>query len=254
MGWMNDFLKYMSLDTLERKYHQNLLTFSTMFAWSEHFVLVLSHDEMVHGKKSLIGKMPGDYMQQFSGLRAAYGYFFAHPGKKLLFMGGEFGQYIEWRYKYGLDWMLRDFELHRKMRQCVKDLNCLYADEKALHEMDDYNAGFEWVDCNDTDHSILSFLRKGRDWRDMLMIVCNFSTASFDGYRIGAPLDTTYSEVLNTDDVKYGGGGTCNGTIAADPIPWQRKPYSIVLKLPPLSVIFLRPDTARFRKQGPSIV
>lgn len=254
MGWMNDFLKYMSLDTLERKYHQNLLTFSTMFAWSEHFVLVLSHDEMVHGKKSLIGKMPGDYMQQFSGLRAAYGYFFAHPGKKLLFMGGEFGQYIEWRYKYGLDWMLLEFELHRKMRQCVKDLNCLYADEKALHEMDDHNAGFEWVDCNDMDHSILSFLRKGRDWRDMLMVVCNFSTAGFDGYRIGAPLDTAYSEVLNTDDVKYGGGGTCNGMIAADPIPWQRKPYSIVLKLPPLSVIFLRPDTARFRKQGPSIV
>lgn len=247
MGWMNDFLKYMSLDTLVRKYHQNLLTFSTMYAWSENYVLVLSHDEAVHGKKSLIGKLPGDYTQQFSGLRAAYGYFFAHPGKKLLFMGGEFGQYIEWRYKYGLDWLLLEYELHRKMQQCVRDLNHLYTTEKALHEMDAQYEGFEWIDCNDADHSILSFLRKGQDWRDMLMIVCNFSSAGFDGYRIGAPLDTVYTEVLNTDDEKYGGSGCCNGTLMANPIPWQRKPFSLVLKLPPLSVVFLRPDTTEFK-------
>ncbi len=246
MGWMNDFLRYMSMDTLYRKDHQNLITFSFMYAWSENYVLVLSHDECVHGKKSFLNRMPGDYKQQFAGLRAAYGYFFAHPGKKLLFMGGEFGQYIEWRYKYGLDWMLLEYDLHRKLKDCVRDMNALYTSEKALYEMDSHYEGFEWIDCNDTAHSIATFLRKGQDWHDMLLIVCNFSTTGFDGYRIGAPLDTNYSEVLNTDDLKYGGNGFCNDApVSADAIPWQRKPFSIVLKIPPLSVLYLRPDMSR---------
>jgi len=242
MGWMNDFLKYLGKDTLIRKYHQNLITFSLTYAFNENYILVLSHDEVVHGKKSMLAKMPGDYQQQFAGLRAAYGYFYAHPGKKLLFMGSEYGQYIEWRYQYGLDWMLLDYDLHQKMQRCVRDMNRFYQSEPALFEMDSKRKGFEWIDGSDSEHSILSFIRKAEDWHNMLLVVCNFSTAAFDGYRVGAPLKTTYYEVMNTDDEIYGGSGYKNEKpIAAELIPWQRKPYSIVIKLPPLSVIFLRP-------------
>ncbi len=241
MGWMNDFLKYIKTDTLYRKNFQNLITFSFTYAYSENYVLVLSHDEVVHGKKSLIAKMPGDYRQQFAGLRAAYGYFFAHPGKKLLFMGCEFGQYIEWRYQYGLDWLLLDYELHRQMQTCVQDLNHLVQTEKALYEMDVHPEGFEWIDGTDAEHSILSFVRKAGDWRDMVVVVCNFSTATFDSYRIGVPLNAEYVEILNTDDLKYGGGGHLNnGLLSVDPIPWQKKAFSMVLKIAPLSVVYLK--------------
>ena len=251
MGWMNDFLKYMSMDSIYRKNHQNLITFSFMYAWSENFILVLSHDEVVHGKSSLISKMPGDYWQQFAGLRAAYGYFFGHPGKKLLFMGCEYGQFIEWKYKESLDWHLLEYPMHKKLHSFVSDLNHFYKSEKALYEVDTNCDGFEWIDCSDTMHSIVSFIRKGKDWRDMLIIVCNFTSAVHKGYRIGAPLDTSYKEVFNTDADKYGGNNVTNGAvIQADNIPWQNKPYSITLRIPPLSTIILRPDTEKYQLDG----
>jgi len=248
MGWMNDFLRYVSMDSVYRKHHQNLITFSLMYAWSENFILVLSHDEVVHGKKSLLDKMPGDYWQKFAGLRGALGYFMGHPGKKLLFMGGEFGQFIEWNYKKSLDWHLLDYPMHRKLHDYVRDLNHFYVNEKALYEVDRHYEGFEWIDCSDMEHSIVSFIRKGKDWRDMLVFVCNFTPAAHDNYRIGAPLDTVYTEVFNSDLDKYGGSNVVNDRpIKAEPIPWHGKSWSIVLKIPPLATIVLRPDTEKFR-------
>ncbi len=243
MGWMNDFLKYVSLDPIYRKYNQNLLTFSFMYAWSENFILVLSHDEVVHGKCSMLSKMPGDYWQQFAGLRCAYSYFFAHPGKKLLFMGSEFGQFIEWKYKESLDWHLLNYPMHEKMSLCVSDLNHLYKTEKALYEQDFSTEGFELIDCNDTEHSIISFIRKGKDWRDMLIFIFNFTPETHESYRMGAPLKTTYVEIFNTDAEKYGGSNVLN----TEPIPYEekpmhQKPYSMTLQIPPLGAVILRPQ------------
>ncbi|NMA65779.1 MAG: 1,4-alpha-glucan branching enzyme, partial [Clostridiaceae bacterium] len=242
MGWMNDFLKFVSLDFMYRKYHQNLITFSFMYAFSENFMLVLSHDEVVHGKCSLLSKMPGDYNQKFSGLRCAYGYFFGHPGKKLLFMGGEFGQFIEWKYNDSLDWHLLNYPMHKKMSLLVKDLNHLYKTQKALYETDFDPDGFEWID-HDAENSILSFIRKGNDWRDMLIFVCNFTPRIFDNYRIGAPFDTTYREILNTDHEKYGGINVLNKKpIKAEKLPYHNKPFSITLRVPPLATLILKVD------------
>jgi 1,4-alpha-glucan branching enzyme len=242
MGWMNDFLKYMSMDSVYRKHNQNLLTFSFMYAWSENFILVLSHDEVVHGKCSLLNKMPGDYWQKFAGLRAALGYFIGHPGKKLMFMGGEYGQFIEWKYKESLDWHLLDYPMHEKMHKYVKALNQLYCTEPSLHEVDFHYDGFEWIDCNDTEHSVFSFIRKGKDWRDMLIIVCNFTPAAHENYRIGAPLDTTYEEIFNSDREEFGGSNVINvQAVKADKIPYHQKPFSIVLRIPPLATLVLRP-------------
>ena len=243
MGWMNDFLKYMSLDFICRKYHQNLITFSSMYAWSENFILVLSHDEVVHGKCSLLNRMPGDYWQKFAGLRAALGFFMGHPGKKLMFMGGEYGQFIEWKYKESLDWHLLDYPMHKKIHEYSRDLNNLYISEPAMHEVDFSSEGFEWIDCNDNENSIVSFIRKGKDWRDMLIFVCNFTPATHENYRIGAPIDTTYEEVFNSDKEEYGGSGVYNkGIILADKIPYHQKPCSIVLRIPPLAFMVLRPE------------
>ncbi len=251
MGWMNDFLKYMSMDSIYRKYNQNLITFSFMYAWSENFILVLSHDEVVHGKCSLLNKMPGDYWQKFAGLRAAFGYFIGHPGKKLLFMGGEYGQFIEWKYKESLDWHLLDYPMHKKLHQYVKDLNHLYLEEPALHEVDFNCDGFEWIDCNDTEHSVVSFLRKGKDWQDMLIFVCNFTPAVHENYRIGAPLDTVYTEIFNSDCEVYGGSNVINTkNIQAENLPYHQKPYSIVLKIPPLATIILRPSIKKELADG----
>ncbi|SHI73732.1 1,4-alpha-glucan branching protein GlgB [Thermoclostridium caenicola] len=252
MGWMNDFLRYVSMDSVYRKYHQNLITFSLMYAWSENFILVLSHDEVVHGKKSLLDKMPGDYWQKFAGLRGALGYFMGHPGKKLLFMGGEFGQFIEWKYKESLDWHLLGYPMHEKLHDYVADLNHFYLNEPALYQIDSHYDGFEWIDCSDTEHSIVSFIRKGKDWRDMLVFVCNFTPAAHDNYRIGAPLDTVYTEVFNSDLEQYGGSHVVNDRpMKAEPVPWHGKSWSIVLKIPPLATIVLRPDTSKFR--NPSV-
>ncbi|WP_265445914.1 1,4-alpha-glucan branching protein GlgB [Acetivibrio straminisolvens] len=242
MGWMNDFLRYMSMDSVYRKYHQNLITFSLMYAFSENFILVLSHDEVVHGKCSMIEKMPGDYWQKFAGLRASYGYLYGHPGKKLLFMGGEFAQFIEWNYKQSLDWFLLDYDMHKKMQDYVRDLNKLYRSEKALYEVDFHYEGFEWIDCNDTEHSIISFMRKGKDWHDSLIFVCNFTPVPHDDYRIGSPFNTTYDEIFNSDWEKYGGSNVGNfEPIKAEEISMHNKPYSMKLRIPPLATIVLKP-------------
>ncbi|MGI6123592.1 MAG: 1,4-alpha-glucan branching protein GlgB [Acetivibrionales bacterium] len=243
MGWMNDFLKYVSLDPIYRKYNMNLLTFSFMYAWSENFILVLSHDEVVHGKASMLGKMPGDYWQQFAGLRCAYGYFFAHPGKKLLFMGGEYGQFIEWKYKESLDWHLLNYPMHEKMSLYVSDLNHLYKTEKALYELDISHEGFELIDCKDVDNSIISFIRKGKDWHDMLIFVFNFTPETHENYRMGAPLKTSYIEIFNSDAEKYGGSNVLNTKpILSEDIPMHEKPYSMTLRIPPLGTVVLRPE------------
>jgi 1,4-alpha-glucan branching enzyme len=243
MGWMNDFLKYMSLDPIYRKFHHDELTFSIMYAFSENFVLALSHDEVVYGKGSMIGKMPGEYEQKFAGLRAAYGYMYGHPGKKLLFMGNEFGQFSEWNYEKSLDWSLLDFDMHSKLQAYVKDLNALYAGEKSLHAADSGYGGFEWIDCSDYNHSVVSFIRKTDDPSDMLIFVCNFTPMSQSNYRIGVPFKGYYKEVLNSDSSLYGGGNSGNlGGVKAKKIRFHSHPYSIALQLPPLSVLVFKPD------------
>lgn len=243
MGWMNDFLKYVSMDPIYRKYHHNLITFSLMYAFNENYVLVLSHDEVVHGKCSMLNKMPGDYWQKFAGLRVTYGYSYGHPGKKLLFMGSEFGQFIEWNDSKGLDWHLLDYEMHKKMQTFVRDLNTLYTSEKALYQVDFSYDGFEWIDCNDNDHSVVSFMRKGKDYHDMLIFVCNFTPAVNDNYCIGAPFDLEYQLVLNSNYEKYGGyePDRENVIYSAEKEPLHGRPCRLRLTIPPLSVLVFRP-------------
>ncbi len=243
MGWMNDFLKYVSMDPIYRKYHHNLITFSLMYAFNENYVLVLSHDEVVHGKCSMLNKMPGDYWQKFAGLRVTYGYTYGHPGKKLLFMGSEFGQFIEWNDSKGLDWHLLDYEMHKKMQTFVRDLNTLYTGEKALYQVDFSYDGFEWIDCNDNDHSVVSFMRKGKDYHDMLIFVCNFTPAVNDNYCIGAPFDLEYQLVLNSNYEKYGGyePDRENVIYCAEKEPLHGRPCRLRLTIPPLSVLVFRP-------------
>lgn len=254
MGWMNDYLRYISMDPIYRKYHQNNITFSLMYAFSENFILVLSHDEVVHGKCSMLSKMPGDYWQKFAGLRASYGYMYGHPGKKLLFMGGEFGQFIEWDYKRSLDWHLLGYDMHRKLQQYVKDLNQLYKSEKALYEVDFSYEGFEWIDCNDNDHGVVSFIRKGKDWHDMLIFICNFTPVVYEDYRIGAPFDMFYEEVLNSDAEVYGGSNVGNfGGVHAEQASLHGKPYSLRLRIPPLSTLVLKPQFEENKKQKSTI-
>jgi 1,4-alpha-glucan branching enzyme len=243
MGWMNDFLKYIHMDPIYRRYHHNLITFSLMYAFSENYILVLSHDEVVHGKLSMLSKQPGDYWQKFAGLRATYGYTYGHPGKKLLFMGGEFGQFIEWNDKKGLDWHLLDYEMHKKMQTYVRDLNSLYTGSKALYEVDFSYDGFEWIDCNDNDHSVVSFIRKGTDYHDMLIFVCNFTPVVNEHYCIGAPFDLQYELVMNSNYEKYGGYEPDAEGIILEPDnqPLHGRPYRLSLTLPPLSVLVFRP-------------
>lgn len=242
MGWMNDFLKYMSMDSIYRKYHQDKITFSIMYAFSENYMLVLSHDEVVHGKCSMLSKMPGDYWQKFAGLRASYGYMYGHPGKKLMFMGCEFGQFIEWAYKKSLDWFLLDYPMHKKIQDYVRDLNHLYTSEKAMHEVDTGFDGFEWIDCHDQEHSMVSFIRKGRDWKDMLIFVCNFTPVVHECYHIGAPFDLFYKEIFNSDSEKYGGSNVGNlGGVRADNFPSHGRPYTLRIKIPPLSTVVFKP-------------
>jgi 1,4-alpha-glucan branching enzyme len=243
MGWMNDYLRYVSMDPVYRKYHHNYITFSLMYAMNENFVLVLSHDEVVHGKCSMINKMPGDYWQKFAGLRVTYGYMFGHPGKKLMFMGNEFGQFIEWNFKQGLDWLLLDYDMHRKMKDFVRDLNKLYTSHKALYEIDFSYDGFEWLDCNDSDHSVVSFLRKGSSPEDVLIFVCNFTPVVYDGYKIGVPYDAFYHEILNSDSEIYGGSNVGNlGGVEALPSEYLQRPYSIAVRVPPLATVVFKPE------------
>ncbi|MGI6776744.1 MAG: 1,4-alpha-glucan branching protein GlgB [Acetivibrionales bacterium] len=250
MGWMNDYLRYISMDPIYRKYHHNMLTFSIMYAFSENFILVLSHDEVVHGKCSMINKMPGDYWQKFAGLRVSYGYMYGHPGKKLMFMGGEFGQFIEWDYRRSLDWHLLGYDMHKKLQYFVRDLNKMYKEEKALYEVDFEYEGFEWIDCNDSDHSVVSFMRKSRDKSSLLIIVCNFTPVQYDSYRIGTPFFTYHKEILNSDAEIYGGSNMGNmGGVYAQEIPCHGKPYSLELRLPPLSILVLKPISEKQKLQ-----
>ena len=242
MGWMNDMLKYMSLDPIYRKWNHDKVTFSFMYAFSENFVLPLSHDEVVHGKCSLISKMPGDYWQKFAGLRTFFAYWIAHPGKKLLFMGGEFGQFIEWNYDDSLDWHLpQQYPMHKKMLEYSRALNKFYCDHKALWQVDfDWN-GFQWIDCNDNENSVVSFIRKAEDPSDYIVAVCNFTPEVRHGYRIGVPEKGSYIEVFNSDDEAFGGSGVKNeGEIKTEDVKWHDRDQSIVLTIPPMATIYLR--------------
>jgi 1,4-alpha-glucan branching enzyme len=244
MGWMHDMLEYMHLDPIFRRYHHNLITFSLMYAYSENFVLPLSHDEVVHIKGSLINKMPGDLWQRFANLRAFYGYMWGHPGKKLLFMGGEFGQWHEWNYTESLDWHLLESPSdprHAQLRDFLRDLNEIYRREAALSLLDCDPEGFSWIDVHDSDNSVVSFLRRGNTPEDILIFICNFTPVPRLGYRLGVPFAGEYYEILNSDAVRYGGSGLEN----LQPMPsgqmyWQSCPHSILLTLPPLSTIVLK--------------
>ena len=243
MGWMNDFLRYLSLDPIYRKYHHNLLTFSMVYAYSENFILVLSHDEVVHQKGSMINKMPGDYWQKFASLRVCYGFMFCHPGKKLLFMGNDFAQFNEWNYQQSLDWHLLDFEYHNKINLYIKDLNFLYKFQKALYEVDFSYDGFEWIDCNDNNHSVVCFIRKALDYDNFLIIICNFTPMVYNNYRIGLPKQGHYCEIFNSDDIKYGGSGVCHpdGFYSED-ICFHNRPFSVELNISPLAISIFKPE------------
>ncbi len=240
MGWMNDMLRYASLDPYFRKFNHNSLTFSFFYAFSENFILPLSHDEVVHGKCSMIGKMPGEYDDKFAGLRTFYAYMMAHPGKKLMFMGQEFAQFIEWNYQNELDWLLLDYDKHYKMRQFVKTLNRFYRDNAPMWENDSSWEGFSWISHDDCDQSIIAFRRIDRSGGEIAAI-CNFVPVSRSGYRIGVPYEGSYSVVLNTDDTSFGGTGmTVPKTYSSEPIPMHGYENSISVELPPLSVQYLR--------------
>ena len=241
MGWMHDTLEYFSRDPIFRKYYHNTLTFRMLYAFHENFVLPLSHDEVVHGKGSLLRKMPGDDWQKFANLRLLFGYMYGEPGKKLLFMGGEFGQWDEWYHEKSLDWHLLEFPPHAGMQRWVEDLNRFYRQEPALYEKDFSSEGFEWVDCSDLDHSIISFLRKGRDPKDTLLVVCNFTPVTHLNYRVGVPEGGFWQEILNSDATDYWGSGQGNlGGMEAAPIPFHGRFHSLNLILPPLGVMFFK--------------
>ncbi len=248
MGWMNDFLRYVSLDSVYRKHHHQNLTFGMMYAYTENFVLVLSHDEVVHGKRSLINKMPGDTWQKFAGLRVALGFMFGHPGKKLLFMGSEFGQFIEWDERRSLDWFLLDYESHRQMQKFVKDLNLLYRNDRPMWYDDFKGSGFEWLDCNDAERSVVSFMRKGEKETDITIFVCNFTPVPLYTHRIGVPLKCSYQEVLNSDDLKYGGSGLINyQTLNSESYGVNGKEFSVSIVVPPLGVSVIKPVKGTLR-------
>jgi 1,4-alpha-glucan branching enzyme len=242
MGWMNDTLSYMSHEPIHRQYHQDLLTFSMLYAFTENFLLPFSHDEVVHGKQSMLYKMPGDEWQRFANLRVLYCYMFTHPGKKLLFMGTEFGQGREWDSAQTLDWYVLDYPLHQGLQRLVKDLNHIYHSSPALYQYEFEWQGFEWIDCHDSQQSVLSYTRKSD--AEKLAVVVNFTPVPRHNYRIGVPSLGTYREVLNTDSEHYGGSNVGNASVAlvAEKTPWMDKPYSMAVTLPPLGGIILRPE------------
>jgi 1,4-alpha-glucan branching enzyme len=244
MGWMHDMLDYMHLDPISRRSHHHNITFSLMYAYSENFVLPLSHDEVVYLKGSLLTKMPGDLWQRFANLRAFYGYMWGHPGKKLLFMGGEFGQWREWNFTQSLDWHLLEPPSdphHAQLRNFVRDLNLLYLQEPALSELDADPAGFAWIDVHDSDKSVVSFLRRSHKEEETLVFVCNFTSVPHHGYRLGVPHAGDYDEVITSDAARYGGSGLENTKLLpSSPTSWQSYPHSLLLTLPPLSTVILK--------------
>ena len=242
MGWMHDTLNYMSKDPLFRRYHHDRMTFGLLYAFTENFILPLSHDEVVHGKGSLLGKMPGDRWQKFANLRTYFAYMWTMPGKKLLFMGGEFGQEREWNHDVSLDWHLLEDRMHRGVQRLIRDLNRLYRELPALHQLDCEPQGFEWIDCNDIEQSVFTWRRRGRRPEDEVVVVANFTPVPRPDYRIGLPCAGLWSERLNTDAADYGGSGTGNaGQVRAEPSPWQGRPCSAALIVPPLAALVLTP-------------
>lgn len=242
MGWMHDLLDYMHKDPVHRKFHHTNLTFGLLYAWSENFVLPLSHDEVVYGKGSLHHKMPGDDWQKFANLRLFFAFMYGHPGKKLLFMGGEFGQTSEWDHERSLDWhLLEAGPYHRGLQRLIQDLNRLYREQSALHERDDEPGGFQWIDCHDADQSVVSFERRAKNEDDRIVMVCNFTAVPRHAYRVGVPTDGYWAELLNTDAALYGGSNRgSDGGVWAQAEPTQGQPYSLVLTLPPLAALLFR--------------
>ena len=249
MGWMHDTLNYFKQDPIHRKYHQNDITFSIMYAFTENFMLPLSHDEVVHGKGSLLGRMPGDEWKKFANLRLMFSYMFTHPGTKLLFMGGEFGQSGEWNHDRSLDWHLLDHAPHQGVLTIIKDLNHLYKSEHALYEIPFEEKGFEWLDYSDRENSVMIFMRKGQKREDTLIVICNFTPEARQFYRVGVPFRGTWTEIFNSDDMKYGGSGVLNhGLQYTAPVKYHNKDYSVSITLPPLgiSVLKLKDELAEF--------
>lgn len=241
MGWMNDMLRYMQLETVHRKHHHNLLTFSLMYAYSENYVLPFSHDEVVHGKKSLLNKMPGDYWQKFANLRLLYAYMAAHPGKKLLFMGSEFGQFDEWKDLEDLDWELLTYPKHAEIHHYVKSLNAIYMKQKALWQLDHSQEGFRWIDADNAEQSVLSFIRQSRDGGEIMVVVCNFTERDYPDYRVGVPDSGLYQLVLNSDAAEFGGSDTqVKSRIRSEAVPFHGLPYSLQLSLPPLGAVWFK--------------
>jgi 1,4-alpha-glucan branching enzyme len=241
MGWMNDILSYFSKDPIYRKFNQNHLTFALMYSFTENFILPLSHDEVVHGKRSLLDKMPGYLEDKFGNLRLLYAYMYGQPGKKLLFMGGELGQWREWNHDFSLDWDLLQGEAHRKLQKFVEDLNRLYISEPALYEIDFHYSGFEWIDFHDADNSVVSFLRRCRNPEDFLLFVCNFTPVKREHYRVGVPQPGFYREILNSDSEVYGGSNAGNaGGVQSEDSPCQGRLCSLLLTLPPLGALIFK--------------
>jgi 1,4-alpha-glucan branching enzyme len=244
MGWMHDTLKYMSQDPVHRKYQHNKLTFRMLYAFHENFVLPLSHDEVVYGKGSLLRKMPGDDWQKFANLRLLFGYMYAQPAKKLLFMGGEIGDWNEWYHEKSLDWSLLDYPFHAGIQRWVADLNGLYKNERALYELDFDPSGFEWIDCNDSQQSTISLLRKGRSAEDTIVVACNFTPVPRHNYWVGVPTGGLWREILNSDAHDYGGSGQGNfGAVEADGKSFHGRPHALKITLPPLSVVYFKKES-----------
>jgi 1,4-alpha-glucan branching enzyme len=240
MGWMHDNLEYMCLDPIYRHYHHDRLTFGMLYAFTENFILPLSHDEVVHMKRSLVDKMPGDAWQRFANLRLLYTYMYTYPGKKLLFMGGEFGQWSEWNHGAALDWHLLQYPPHQGVHALISDLNRFYRETPALYRHEFEWQGFEWIDCHDTAQSVLSYMRK--DENGFRVIALNFTPVPRHGYRLGMPAKGRYREILNSDSSYYGGSNLGNGgEIETEEIPWMGRPYSIKITLPPLAGVIFEP-------------
>ncbi|MBQ8080716.1 MAG: 1,4-alpha-glucan branching protein GlgB [Clostridia bacterium] len=250
MGWMNDMLSYVEMDPLYRRYHHEKLTFSLMYAFSENYVLPFSHDEVVHGKRSMLDKQPGDLWRKFAGLRALYGYQTAHPGKKLLFMGGEFGQFIEWKDNAPLDWFLLSYERHPNLQTCVREMNRFYRSTPAFYEIDDSWDGFEWLNADDRDRSVVAFERRDQAG-NAVVCVTNFTPANYEDYRLPLTADGILTEALNTDDERYAGSGVRNvSPIRTEREPCAGKPFSAVLRLPPLATVYFTFDKLVAKEDG----
>jgi 1,4-alpha-glucan branching enzyme len=240
MGWMHDTLTYFKNEPIYRKHHQDDITFSMTYAFTENFMLPFSHDEVVYGKQSLLYRMPGDEWQRFANLRLLLGYMYTHPGTKLLFMGAEFGQSSEWDFETSLDWHLLEYDFHSGVQQLVKDLNKIYKSYPALYEKQFSPEGFQWIDYGDHEHSVLTYTRKGHDNKNDLFIACNFTPVPRENYRIGVPKSGQFKELLNSDDKKYGGSGMTNKTIKASNTPWNGLDKSVKINIPPLGIVIFQ--------------